>query len=122
MAIVASKFPKKGEVWYVHFPNQPFDPHQPRTAVVVSSDARNVRASDVMVVPTFSQTQYSDTYVVIPGKEGGIPHTSVAKCDLVTTVHKSLLANGPLGEPINELLMLKLHHGIRIALGETRVP
>ncbi len=122
LAIVTSKNPKKGEVWYVRFPNQPFDPHQPRTAIIVSRDARNLYASDVMVVPTSSNIQPSDTYVVIPAKEGGIPHRSVAKCDQIATVDKTLLVRGPLGDRINPSLMWEIHHGIRIALGETRVP
>lgn len=122
MAIAPTRSPKKGEVWYVLFPNQPFDPHQPRTAIIVSRDTRNLRATDVMVVPTFSKIQQSDVYVQIPAKEGGIPHESVAKCDQVTTVDKSLLVRGPLGDRINESLMWKIHYGIRSALGERRVP
>lgn len=119
---LSAKNPEKGEIWYVNFPNQPSDPHQPRTAIVISADARNRYASDVMVVPTTSKTFLLDTYVVIPAKEGGLPHQSVAKCDQVTTVEKTLLVSGPLGGKINESLIWKIHRGIRIALGETRVP
>ncbi len=116
-------FPKKGEVWYVNIPNQPLDPHQPRTAIIISRDSRNANAADVMVVPTFSETgAYSDTYVIIPAGEGGLPHESVAKCDQVTTIHKSLLAKGPLGGRINQALMWKIHYAARRAMGETRVP
>ena len=39
------KFPKKGEIWWVKLPNQPFDPHQPRTAIIVSRDSRNAICS-----------------------------------------------------------------------------
>lgn len=122
MALIESKNPRKGEIWYVRFPNQPLDPHQPRTAVIVSRDSRNLRASDVIVVPTSSQISHSDVYVTIPAKEGGIPLESVAKCDQATTVDKSLLVKGPLGERINQSLMWKIHYGIRRALGETGVP
>ena len=116
-------FPKKGEIWYIKIPNQPFDPHQPRTAIIISRDSRNANATDVMVVPTFSDsTTYSDTHVLIPAKEGGIPHKSVAKCDQTTTIHKSLLAKGPLGERVSQALMWKIHYAVRRALGETRVP
>lgn len=118
---LSAKQPEKGEIWYVNFPNQPSDPHQPRTAIIVSDDARNLYASDVMVVPTTSKTFLLDSYVLIPEKEGGLPHRSVAKCDQVTTVDKALLVSGPLGGKINQVLMWEIHHGIRIALGETRV-
>lgn len=119
MALSAQK-PEKGEVWYVKFPNQPSDPHQPRPAIIVSDDARNLYASDVMVVPTTSKTFLLDAHVLIPAKEGGLPHTSVAKCDQITTVDKTLLVNGPLGGKINQKLMSDIHRGIKIALGEIR--
>lgn len=119
----AKNFPRKGEIFYVRIPNQPTDPHQPRIAIVVSRDSRNANASDVIVVPAFSHVSaFADTYVSVPAKEGGMPHDSVAKCDQVTTVDKSLLAGGPLGERINQSLMWKIHYAIRRALGETRVP
>lgn len=119
--MTAPATPKKGEVWYVNIPNQPFDPDQPRTAIVVSRDSRNFAEADVMVVPTYSDFNlYSDTHVLIPAKEGGLPHNSVAKCDQVSTVHKALFRKGPLGDRINHRLMLEIHHAIRRALGETR--
>lgn len=117
---MSAKNPEKGEVWYVKFPYQPSDPHQPRPAIIVSVDARNLYASDVMVVPTTSKTLLLDAHVLIPATEGGLPHTSVAKCDQVTTVDKTLLVNGPLGGKVNPMLMWKIHRGIKIALGETR--
>lgn len=116
-------FPQKGEVWYVHIPNQPGDPHQPRPAVVVSRDVRNKHSTDVMVVPVFTEsTTYNDTYVTIPQNEGGMPHKSVAKCDQATTIDKSFLQDGPLGKRVSQALMWQIHYAIRRALGETRVP
>lgn len=116
-------FPRKGEIYYVRLPNQPSDPHQPRVAIVVSRDSRNANASDVLVVPAFSNTNiYSDTYVTIPKDEGGMPHNSTAKCDQVSAIDKSLIADGPLGDRINQSLMWKIHYAIRRALGEQRVP
>lgn len=117
----APSFPRKGEVWYIKIPNQPFDPHQPRTAIIVSRDSRNEHADDVIAVPTSSSaTGHRDVHVNIPAKEGGLPKQSVAKCDQITTIHKSLLAKGPLGDRINQSTMWQIHHAIRRALGETR--
>jgi len=117
------KSPKKGEIWYIKIPNQPGDPHQPRPAIIVSRDSRNQSADDVMTVPVFSESSaYNDAYVVIPAHEGGLPHQSVVKCDQATTIHKSLLAKGPLGERVSQSIMWKIHYAIRRALGETRVP
>lgn len=76
-----------------------------------------------MLVPVFTNvSKYSDTYVVIPKSEGGMPHESVAKCDQLTTVHKSFLHNGPLGGRLSASLMWQIHYAVRRAIGETRVP
>ncbi len=81
----------------VKIPNQPDDPHQPRPAIVVSRDARNQVAGDVMMVPVFGEPSgYNDSYVIIPATEGGLTKESTAKCDQVTTINKKLLGKVPL--------------------------
>ncbi len=117
------KFPRKGEVWWVNLPNQPIDPHQPRTAIIVSRDSRNAHSEDYMVVPIFSNlTANINTHVTIAAREGGLPHQSIAKCEQLTTLHKSLFVKGPLGNRINESLMWRIHYAVRRAMGETSVP
>jgi mRNA interferase MazF len=112
-------FPKKGEIWWVSLPGPPRDPHQPRTAIIVSRDSRNSVAQDVLVVPTFSKpANLNDTYVEIAAGEGGLPKDSVAKCDQVTTLDKEFLQKGPLGDRINQALMWQIHRSVRRALGE----
>jgi mRNA interferase MazF len=107
----------------IRIPNQPDDPHQPRPAVVLSRDVRNQVAADIMVVPVFSEpSAYNDSYVTIPGGEGGVKKESTAKCDQVTTISKALLSKGPLGGRIDASLMRQIHHAVRRAMGETRVP
>lgn len=116
-------FPLKGEVWMVRIPNQPDNPHQSRPAIVISRDIRNQVAQDVMVVPVFGEPSgYNDSYVTIPETEGGLKKESTAKCDQVTTLNKKLLDKGPLGGRISVVLMRQIHHAIRRAMGETRVP
>lgn len=116
-------FPQKGEVWYMQIPNQPDDPHKPRPAIIVSRDMRNQVAQDVMVVPVFGEPSgYNDSYVTIATNEGGLTKESTAKCDQITTISKKLLGRGPLSGRINPDLMRQIHHAIRRALGETRVP
>jgi mRNA-degrading endonuclease toxin of MazEF toxin-antitoxin module len=116
-------FPKKGEVWWVNLPNQPHDPHQPRPAIVISRDSRNAYADDYMVIPTFSNLRAKiDSQIIIPQGQGGLPHESVAKCEQLTTLHRSLLVKGPLGDRINQALMWRLHYAVRKAMGEIQVP
>jgi mRNA interferase MazF len=117
--------PLHGEIWWVRIPNQPNDPHQPRTAVIVSPDGRNKYANDVIVVPTTSSLQkpHPEMHIHIPAGEGGLPKDSYAKCDQVTTIDKSLLdtAAGPLGARIHRKYRWNILEGVRIALGDTRV-
>lgn len=117
-------FPKHGEVWSVNIPNQPNDPHQPRTAIVVSTSGRNQHANDVIVVPTTSSKNFRphpEVHVHIPAGEGGLAKDSYARCDQVTTLDKSLLANGPLGTPIHLSYRWKIIESVRRALGDTTV-
>jgi mRNA interferase MazF len=117
-------FPKNGEVWSVNIPNQPKVPHQPRTAIIISTDGRNRTNSGVIVVPTTSSEQFRahpQVHVFIPAGEGGLKKDSYARCDRVTTLDKSLLASGPLGAPIHLKYRWKLINAVRIAIGDTTV-
>lgn len=116
-------FPQNGEVWYVNLPNQPNDPHQPRTAIIVSTNGRNRNCNDVIVVPTTSTPNFRphpEYHVHIPAGEGGLPRDSYARCDQVTTLDKSLLDNGPLGAPIHLKYRWEIIEAVRKALGDTR--
>ncbi len=115
-----------GEIWWVRIPNQPNDPHQPRPAVIVSTDGRNKNANDVIVVPTTSSTNMSphpQLHIHIPAGEGGLPKDSYARCDQVSTIDKSLLdtAKGPLGNRIHLKYRWAILDAVRAALGDTRV-
>lgn len=97
--------PRRGEIWYAALPGQPDDPHQPRPALVVSSDIRNRVADDVMVVPIFSRGRTGPTRVTLRAPAGGIPHDSVLYCDELTTIDLDFLSNGPLGLPVSDRIL-----------------
>ena len=99
-------------------PGLPNDPHQPRPALVVSTDIRNAQRRDILVVPAFSAGRIGPTRVPIAIDTGGMPHDSVLFCDLVTAIHRDYLAEGPLGAPVPEALMQSVVLGVRRALGE----
>jgi mRNA-degrading endonuclease toxin of MazEF toxin-antitoxin module len=117
-----AKSPKRGEIWWVDLPNQPRDPHQPRTAIIVSPNKRNELACDVIVVPTFSNIRPHTTHVTIPAGVGGMPHESVAKCEQISTLDKQLLADGPLGPPISKALMQSIVRAVRCAIDDPPLP
>jgi mRNA-degrading endonuclease toxin of MazEF toxin-antitoxin module len=120
--MITPTFPKNGEIWFVNIPDQPNDPHQQRSAVIVSTNGRNRAASDVIVVPTTSSTGFQPhpaVHVELPAGVGGLPRDSYARADQITTLDKSLLSNGPLGEEIHVSYRWKIIRAIRRAIGDT---
>ena len=91
-------------MWLAYTPGQPDDPHQPRFVVVVSADARNRVADDLIVVPMFSQGRLGPTRVAVPSGSTGILWESVLFCEEITTIHESFLEDGPRGRVSNEVL------------------
>lgn len=117
-------FPKNGEIWFVNIPNQPNDHHQPRTAIIVSTNGRNQNTSDVIIVPTTSALNFRphpEAHIHIPAGEGGLTRNSYARCDQVSTLDKSLLVNGPLGAAIHLSYRWAIIEAIRRSVGDTRV-
>jgi len=118
-----STFPQNGEIWWIDIPNQPNDPHQPRTAVIVSTNSRNRACNDVIAVPTSSSIvhPHAELHVFLPKGEGGLSVDSYAKCEQITTIDKQLLVRGPLGHPIHLKYRWQIIKAMRIAVGDTRV-
>jgi mRNA-degrading endonuclease toxin of MazEF toxin-antitoxin module len=113
--------PRRGEVWYVHLPGQPRDPHQPRPALVVSTDLRHRLRDDLIVVPIFSRGALGPTRVLIREGQGGVPRDGVLFCDQLATIDRSFLADGPLGTLVPPELLDRVVRAVRRALGEVVV-
>lgn len=88
-----------------------------RPALIVSPDTRNRWASDVLLIPISTKLRPMRTHVVLGRGEGGLPHTSVALCEQVMCLNKSLLENRPLGVPLAEDRMREIEAALMIALG-----
>ncbi len=110
--------PRRGEIWSVHTPGQPRDPHRPRPALVISEDVRNRLADDCIVVPAFSAGRLGPTRVRIAEGVGGIAHDSVLFCEEITTISHDFLTNGPLGPLVPPALLGQVVRAVRRALGE----
>jgi len=115
---VPSLRPRRGEIWFVHTPGRPDDPHQPRPALVVSADVRNALRDHVIVVPAFSTGRPGPTRVVLPAGVGGLDHHSVLFCDEVTTLHHGFLSERPAGPPVPGRVLKEVVRAIRRALGD----
>ncbi len=114
--------PLRGEIWMVHTPGQPSDPHQPRPALVVSADERNQLEDHVVVIPIFTRGELGPTRVPIRGGVGGLNHDSLLFCEEITTLDVEFLDEGPLGELVPDPLLRRVIRAVRIALGDVPMP
>lgn len=93
--------PERGEIYLVQLPSQPED-HKSRPALIVSMNTRNRLANDVIVIPLSSILRDAPTHVFVPKGEGGLHQDSMAKCEQITTLHKSFLIRGPFAGKVRD--------------------
>ena len=109
-------YPLRGEIYLVSLPGHPQDPKS-RPALIVSMDARNRLAHDVIVVPLSTTPRESPTHVALPKGEGGLDHPSMAKCEQITTLDKSFLVRGPFAGAVSTEKMGEIEKAIMRAVG-----
>jgi mRNA-degrading endonuclease toxin of MazEF toxin-antitoxin module len=109
------KFPRRGEIWLVEFPDDP----KSRPALVISPEARNEFATSVLAVPITTNLRPSPTHVPLPAGQGGLAHDSMARCENVSYIHKSRITRGPLSKSISPALINEVERCLLIALGIT---
>lgn len=68
-----------------------------RPVLVLSTDVRNERASDVIVVPCSTVVRPALTHVILRAGEGGLGVPSVLKCEQITTLPREDVDEEPLG-------------------------
>ncbi len=110
------EYPKRGEIYLVNLPSKPKDIKN-RPALVVSLDVRNKLANDIIVVPLSTNLRPSPTHVLLQQGEGGLSKTSMAKCEQVTTIDKSLLIRGPFAGKISDKKMKEIEKAIIVSIG-----
>lgn len=110
-----ARFPHRGEVWLVEFPDDP----KSRPALIVSPDVRNELANSVLAVPVTTNLRPAPTHVLLPAGQGGLLHDSMARCENVSYLHKSRLSRGPLAGAVDAALMREVDRGLLRSLGIT---
>jgi mRNA interferase MazF len=88
-----------------------------RPVLVVSHEARNQHANDLVVVPCSTHLRPMVWHVLLDKAEGGLLAPSVAKCEQVTTVRKTELEPTPLGAALSAQRMREIERAIVSALG-----
>jgi mRNA-degrading endonuclease toxin of MazEF toxin-antitoxin module len=69
-----------------------------RPALILSPDARNEHASDVIVIPASTVLREGPWHVRLRKGEAGIPSPSVLKCEQITTLPKDCIDPEALGK------------------------
>ena len=108
-------YPKRGHLYWVRIPGEPGAKRRP--ALVVSPNVRNRLASDVIVVPVSSVVHDAPTHIRLRAREGGLPRSSVAKCEQITTLRRDRLASQPIGGHLAPARMVEVEKAILRAIG-----
>lgn len=102
----------RGRIYWARLPGD-----KRRPVVVVSPEARNALASDVLVVPVSSVLREGPWHVRLGRGEGGLPRASILKCEQITTLRKDRISPDPLGPPLAERRMSAVERGVLRAIG-----
>lgn len=108
-----TEFPRRGEVWSVAFP----DESKLRPALIVSPDARNQFANSVLAIPLTTNLRPLATHVLLPGRQGGLAHDSMARCENMTLIHKSRMRRGGFAGTVSPALIREIERALMLALG-----
>jgi mRNA-degrading endonuclease toxin of MazEF toxin-antitoxin module len=110
-----SEYPRRGCLHWVAIPHEPGGKHRP--ALVVSIDARNRLASDVLVIPASTTDRPAPTHVRLRKGQGGLVRKFVLKCEQITTLPKHLLSPSAIGGPLPAFVMEQVEVGVLRANG-----
>jgi mRNA-degrading endonuclease toxin of MazEF toxin-antitoxin module len=113
---VPSQYPRRGEIYFASVRTGPGE-RKVRPVLIISPDARNRWASDVLAIPISTKVRPAPEHVLLDRGEGGLPQSSVAKCEQVSSIDRSLLEGRPVGGPISEDRMRQVEDALLIALG-----
>lgn len=107
--------PRRAHIYWVRVPDEPGGKRRP--ALVVSPDARNRLANDVIVVPLSTVLHEAPTHVRLRAREGGLRHASMAKCEQITTLSRERLLPRPLGGALSGSRMTEVEKAILRSIG-----
>lgn len=107
--------PIRGCLYWVMIPREPREKRRP--ALVVSVNARNRLADDVLVIPASTTLRVGPTHVRLRKGTAGLRKDSVLKCEQITTLPKRLLSGSALGGPLSAVLLEEVERGVLRTLG-----
>jgi len=102
--------PRRGRLYWARLDKR-------RPVLVMSTDIRNERAIDVIVVPCSTRLRDGPTHVRLRRGEGGMPTRSVLKCEQVTTLPRDLLGPRPIGGLLSARRIASVEQAVLRAIG-----
>jgi mRNA-degrading endonuclease toxin of MazEF toxin-antitoxin module len=88
-----------------------------RPVLVLSLDARNERANDVIVIPCSTTMREAPTHVRLRRGEGGVPESCMLKCEQITTLPKADVDVTPLGPVLANQRLAEVERAVLRAIG-----
>lgn len=88
-----------------------------RPVLVISIDARNLRANDVIVIPCSTTLRDAPTHVRLARGEGGVPAACVLKCEQITTLPRADVDEVALGTALGGNRMSEIERAVLRAFG-----
>jgi mRNA-degrading endonuclease toxin of MazEF toxin-antitoxin module len=102
--------PRRGSLYWARVDKR-------RPVLVLSIDARNERANDLIVIPCSTTLRDAPTHVRLARGEGGVPQTCVLKCEQITTLAKDDLDGISLGPPLSPARLRDIERAVARAIG-----
>ena len=102
--------PRRGHLYWARLDKR-------RPVVVLSVNARNERAGDLIVVPCTATLREAPTHVRLGRGEGGVPQTCMLKCEQITTLLREDLEVEPLGGALGGGKLREIELGVMRAIG-----
>jgi mRNA-degrading endonuclease toxin of MazEF toxin-antitoxin module len=88
-----------------------------RPALVISIDARNEHANDVIVIPCSTTLRDGPTHVRLGRTEGGALQSCVLKCEQITTVARADVDAFPMGAALSGARLREVERAVARAIG-----
>lgn len=104
--------PLRGHLYWARMPGE-----KRRPVVVLSPDARNERAHDVIIAPLTSARGPSPTHVRVGRGEAGAGVASVIACERITTLEREVLEPVALGGSLSRQRMSEIARAVLRAIG-----
>lgn len=101
---------KRGHVYWARLDKR-------RPVLVLSLDARNTRANDVIVIPCSTTLREAPTHVRLRRGEGGVPDACMLKCEQITTLPQDDIDPVPLGPPLEPPRLTEVERCVLRAIG-----